>query len=149
MEPIFTRYLYEKREVMHSLLLALISRLLDPALFWTYELWFSGFEQEVWDWIFCIYEEFYKRLNPRYERILYAKYIEYETTKEYRTKHNPNNDIKFKINEAKKINYNEWVENLNIWLSESETYENWSEHLFLSKILKLVKDITNNIHLQP
>ena len=58
-------------------------------------------------------------------------------------------DIRFKINEAKKINYNEWVENLNIWLSESETYENWSEHLFLSKILKLVKDVTNNIHLQP
>jgi hypothetical protein len=58
-------------------------------------------------------------------------------------------DIRFKINEAKKIDYNEWVENLNNWLSESTTYENWSEHLFLSKILKLVKDITNNIHLQP
>jgi hypothetical protein len=59
------------------------------------------------------------------------------------------NDIRFKINEAKKINYNEWVENLNIWLSESKTYENWSEHLFLSKIFKLVNDITNNTHLQP
>ena len=59
------------------------------------------------------------------------------------------NDIKFKINEAKKINYNQWVENLNIWLSELKTYENWSEHLFLPKILKLVKEITNNIHLQP
>jgi len=58
-------------------------------------------------------------------------------------------DIRSKINEAKKINYNEWVENLHIWLSESKTYENWSEHLFLSKILKLVKGATNNNHLQP
>jgi len=58
-------------------------------------------------------------------------------------------DIRSKIAEAKKINFNVWVENLHIWLTELKTYENWSEHLFLSKILQLVRDITNNIHLQP
>jgi hypothetical protein len=74
----------------------------------------------------------------------------YEVPKSLYLQAEPNvDDIRSKINEAKKINYNEWVDNLHIWLSESETYENWSEHLFLSKILKLVNGATNNNHLQP
>lgn len=80
MEPIFTRYLYEKREAMHALLIALLKKQMRAALFWTYELYFSGFELELWDWIACIYEEFFKTRNPRYERHLVAKYDEWSDT---------------------------------------------------------------------
>jgi hypothetical protein len=80
-EPIFTRYLYEKREAMHALLIALLKRQMRAALFWLYELYFSGFEQETWDWIQCIYEEFYQVRNPRYERHVLSKYQEWTQTR--------------------------------------------------------------------
>jgi len=82
MQPIFTRYLYEKRETMHALLVALIKRQVDESLFWTYELYFSGFELELWDWVACIYEEFYERRNPRYKHHLFAKYDEWSDTQD-------------------------------------------------------------------
>jgi hypothetical protein len=81
MEPVFTRYLYEKREAMHALLVALLKKQMRAALFWTYELYFSGFEQETWDWIACIYEEFYQLRNPRYERHVLSKYQEWAETR--------------------------------------------------------------------
>jgi hypothetical protein len=58
-------------------------------------------------------------------------------------------DIRSKINEAKKINYEEWRESLDIWLADPKTYENWSKDLFLSKIIKMLQKITNNNHFQP
>jgi hypothetical protein len=58
-------------------------------------------------------------------------------------------DIRSKINEAKKINYEEWRESLDIWLADPKTYENWSKDLFLSKIINMLQKITNNNHLQP
>ena len=82
MQPIFTRYLYEKRETMHALLVALIKRQVDESLFWTYELYFSGFELELWDWVACIYEEFYESRNPRYKHHLFAKYDEWSDTQD-------------------------------------------------------------------
>jgi hypothetical protein len=58
-------------------------------------------------------------------------------------------DIRSKINEAKKINYEEWRESLDIWLADPKTYEKWSKDLFLSKIINMLQKITNNNHLQP
>lgn len=80
LEPIFTRYLYEKREAMHALLVALLKKQMRAALFWVYELYFSGFEQETWDWTQCIYEEFFQTQNPRYERHILSKYQEWTET---------------------------------------------------------------------
>ena len=58
-------------------------------------------------------------------------------------------DIRSKINEAKKINYEEWRESLDIWLADPKTYENWSKDLFVSKIINMLQKITNNNHFQP
>jgi hypothetical protein len=58
-------------------------------------------------------------------------------------------DIRSKINKAKKINYEEWRESLDIWLADPKTYENWSKDLFVSKIINVLQKITNNNHLQP
>jgi len=63
---IFTRYLYEKTEVFHSLLFALLDGKREEALFWGYELYFSGFETELVEWIEWIYTTFYSSVDVRY-----------------------------------------------------------------------------------
>jgi hypothetical protein len=62
---IFTRYLYVKDEVK----LALVSSILDKkekAIFWAYELYYSGFEIEVFNHLWRIYFDFYYTLNPSF-----------------------------------------------------------------------------------
>jgi hypothetical protein len=62
---IFTRYLYVKDEVK----LALITSLLDKkekAIFWAYELYYSGFEVELFNHLWTIYFDFYYTLNPSF-----------------------------------------------------------------------------------
>lgn len=62
---VFTRYLYSKTEVMQSLLIALLDRKLKEALFWTYELYYSGFQDDLYDYIVQIHDLFYYEFNPR------------------------------------------------------------------------------------
>jgi hypothetical protein len=62
---IFTRYLYVKDEVK----LALITSILDKkekAIFWAYELYYSGFELELFNHLWKIYFDFYYTLNPSF-----------------------------------------------------------------------------------
>lgn len=60
---VFTRYLYPKEQVNHSLLVALLEKQVDEAMFWTYELYHSGFKAELYQYIYSIYETFYKSSN--------------------------------------------------------------------------------------
>lgn len=69
---ILTRYLYSKVEVKHSLFIALLNRAYDEVLFWAYELYFSGFEEEVTEYILSIYEELYEKENPKLRRFIEA-----------------------------------------------------------------------------
>ena len=65
----------------------------------------------------------------------------YEIPRSLYLQSQPNiDDIRLKINEVKKINYEEWAENLNIWLADSKTYENWSKDLFVSKIVRMIQE---------
>ena len=65
-EPIlFTRYLYNKTEVKQSLFISLLQRNMDEAMFWAYELYFSGFDTDVFDYIINVYREAYSVLNPK------------------------------------------------------------------------------------
>lgn len=68
--PIFTRYLYDKPDVKHSMLAALLLRERDEALFWALELYYSGFVSELVEWIQWIYTHYYAEHNPRF-----GKYI--------------------------------------------------------------------------
>lgn len=63
----FTRYLYEKTEVLHSLLFALLNRNREEALFWAYELYFSGFDVELAEWIRWIYATFYSQVDKWFQ----------------------------------------------------------------------------------
>jgi hypothetical protein len=76
---ILTRYLYLKDEVEIALLMSLLNKK-DSSLFWAFELYFSGFETELWDLFWKIYYEFYAALNATMEAFILTKQKEFIST---------------------------------------------------------------------
>jgi len=60
---IFTRYLYPKEHVMHSLFMSLLDHKEEEALFWGYEIYHSGFQTPLVEFIFNVYKEIYSNVN--------------------------------------------------------------------------------------
>ena len=74
-DTLFTRYLYVKRQVMHSLFLALLEYHSDEAIFWGYELYYSGFQIEAMEFIDSIYTTIYKPCcSPEFIIFFQTKY---------------------------------------------------------------------------
>ena len=69
---IFTRYLYIKDEVKQALFISLLEKS-DDCLFWAYELYYSGFEIELFELIWKIYYECFAVLNPKLEEFIHKK----------------------------------------------------------------------------
>jgi hypothetical protein len=59
---VLTRYLYNKSEVEISFTKSLFDRKPDDALFWGYELYYSGFTDEVFEIVLRIYTAYWN--NP-------------------------------------------------------------------------------------
>ena len=72
---IFTRYLYVKDEVRVALLVSILNKS-DDAIFWAYELYYSGFKNELLGLIWKIYYDFFATLNPTFEQYLLKKHRE-------------------------------------------------------------------------
>jgi hypothetical protein len=68
----FTRYMYEKSEVEIALIIAILNKT-DDALFWAYELYYSGCITELIELLWKIYYDFYATLNASFEKYLYNK----------------------------------------------------------------------------
>jgi hypothetical protein len=64
---VLTRYLYNKSEVEISFTKSLFDRKPDDALFWGYELYYSGFTDEVFEIVLRIYTAYYKDNHPMFE----------------------------------------------------------------------------------
>lgn len=75
---IFTRYLYIKDEVELSLLVSILNKSND-SLFWAYELYYSGFKDQLFMYIWKIYYDFFATLNPTFGSYLLTKYDEFIT----------------------------------------------------------------------
>jgi hypothetical protein len=73
---IFTRYLYIKEEVEIALLVCILNKS-DDAIFWAYELYYSGFKNELFMLIIKIYYDFFATLNPTFEAYLLQKHKEF------------------------------------------------------------------------
>ena len=69
---IFTRYLYLKDEVKIALLLSILNKS-DDAIFWAFELYYSGYKNELIDFIWKIYYDFFATLNPSFAAYLTKK----------------------------------------------------------------------------
>ena len=67
---VLTRYLYIKDDVWTSLLMAILTKDIEQTLFWTCEMYHSGFETELADYLLAVYTEFFKAKNPRLEKYL-------------------------------------------------------------------------------
>jgi hypothetical protein len=70
---VFTRYLYLKDEVELSLVLAILNKDNREALFWAYELYYSGFKKILFDLFWKIYYDFFASQNPSFEPYLIKK----------------------------------------------------------------------------
>ena len=79
---IFTRYLYILDDIKTALMLSILNRNRDEALFWAYELYYSGYINEVFDLVTNIYNEFYSTLNPNLGDFL-IKLKKIQTNSEY------------------------------------------------------------------
>lgn len=75
---VMTRYLYVKEEVVASVLTSMLDMNVD-AIFWAYELYYSGFEEETWELLFKIYYYLFASLNPDVESYLLEKYAEWQS----------------------------------------------------------------------
>ena len=62
---ILTRYLYNKSAVMTSLEMSIISNEYNESLFWAYELYYSGFQEEVLDILISIFENMFSKNHMR------------------------------------------------------------------------------------
>lgn len=74
---IFTRYLYVKDEVFYSLLMSLLDQNVEEALFWTYEIYYSGFKNKIFEFVIKIFYDFYSVLNPNMEKWIIKKMHEW------------------------------------------------------------------------
>lgn len=84
-QSIFTRYLYVKNDVIWSLFYSISWKNIDESLFWAYELYYSGFQDEVFAFLQFVYDECYSSKNASIVRKRLQKI--YEDWKEA-----PNND---------------------------------------------------------
>lgn len=69
---VFTRYLYLKDEVKIALLLSILNKS-DDAIFWAYELYYSGYKNELFVFIWKIYYDFFATQNPTFAAYLSKK----------------------------------------------------------------------------
>ena len=69
---VFTRYLYLKDEVKVALLLSILNKS-DDAIFWAYELYYSGYKNELFAFIWKIYYDFFATQNPTFAAYLSKK----------------------------------------------------------------------------
>ena len=69
---VFTRYLYIKDEVKTALLISILNKS-DDAIFWAYELYYSGYKNELYAFIWQIYYDFFATLNPSFAVYLSKK----------------------------------------------------------------------------
>lgn len=77
---VFTRYLYVKGEVYCALVAAILNKDHDQSLFWACELYYSGFKDDIFHFLWTVYYDFYSTLNPSFENYLVCSYNDYNTS---------------------------------------------------------------------
>jgi hypothetical protein len=67
-------------ETLLALLIAILKKNKESALWWAYEIYYSGFKELLWRQIMFIYYDYFYVLNPNYKHVL-EKYVKYLSTK--------------------------------------------------------------------
>ena len=131
---VFTQYLYIKEEVRLALLVSILNKS-DDAIFWAYELYYSGFKHELLNLIWRIYYDFFATLNPAYESYLLKKHKELLSNDQYNERiissiindllFRPFNSDVFMLRNVCEtfiieIEYNEITETLKQWITNND-----------------------------
>jgi len=82
---ILTRHLYNKEDVFNVLLYSLLNKKKERMMYWAFELYYSGFGEEVFIYLIKIYEDYYKKFNPLFEDFIKNKFDKWKSKKEYMT----------------------------------------------------------------
>jgi hypothetical protein len=82
---ILTRYLYNKNDVFIVLLVSLLEKDKERTLYWAFELYHSGFEIELFEFLLKVYREYYEKYNPKFKRYFLDKYNQWRSVKECMT----------------------------------------------------------------
>ena len=65
-----TRYLYIADDVKISLLVSILEKDYEQALFWASEMYYSGYQEEALEFVCAIYSTFFQKWNPQLERMI-------------------------------------------------------------------------------
>jgi len=84
MPIIFTKNLYIKEEVECALLSAILMNQKETAVFWGLELFYSGYEEEVFDYLWIVYYDFHASLNPSFEKYFIRKWSDHTMQPEHK-----------------------------------------------------------------
>lgn len=71
---VLTRYLYIKQDVLISLLLSVTNKDWPQSLFWTCELYYSGFQEELVEFVWVIFRDCFQKYNPKLSKYIEKQY---------------------------------------------------------------------------
>lgn len=71
---VLTRYLYIKQDVLVSLLLSIVNKDWPQSLFWTCELYYSGFQEELVEFVWVIFRDCFQKYNPKLTKYIEKQY---------------------------------------------------------------------------
>ncbi len=71
---ILTRYLYIKQDVLITLLLSVTNKDWQQSLFWVCELYYSGFQEELVDFVWVIFRDCFQKYNPKMTKYMQRHY---------------------------------------------------------------------------
>jgi len=79
----FTRYYYVKQAVFVSLWISILDKQLDESLFWAFELYYSGLENELLEFLMFVYYDFFHVYNSKeFEELLMSESNKWIETKD-------------------------------------------------------------------
>ena len=82
---ILTRHLYNKEDVLKVLFQSIIKKNKQRAMFWAFELYYSGFGEEVFQYLLQIYEKYFEENNPKFRIFFESIYEKWKSKKEFMT----------------------------------------------------------------
>lgn len=147
---VFTRYLYLKDEVEIALLVSLLNKNED-AIFWAFELYFSGFEDELFELFWKFYFEFYASFNPTFEAYLTQKnntFISSSSDEKQKIVANITNNLLIRKYTLDVFMLRQVTSNFEIEIEEEKTLEILLENKDYEQIASFILDIAREDELE-
>jgi hypothetical protein len=145
-EPIFTRYLYFKVEVVNSLQWSILDKHLGESLYWAYEMYFSGFQNEIFDFLLAFCLKYNSEIYPHYYiyiQNLYKEWVDKRDDSKIGTIIMLLVNSKVSLTNSLRVIQNVQIKDLNIHIPNFTTQQFSEKELHKYKTLKLTNRMRN------